>query len=210
MLRGATIKVLIADDHPIVREGLAALIAHRDDMCVVGEAANGQEAFELYQQCEPDVILMDLRMPVIDGVTAISMIRDRNPGARIIVLTTFDGDNDIYRGLRAGAKSYLLKDAGRTELIDAIRAVYSGQTFIPPAVASKLAHRMSQPDLTAREIDVLHLMAAGCSNQEIGKRLFIAEGTVKAHVNNILSKMSVSDRTQAVTSALRRGIVQLN
>jgi len=210
MIRGATIKVLIADDHPIVREGLAALIAHRDDMCVVGEAANGQEAFELFQQCEPDVILMDLRMPVVDGVTAITMIRDRNPGARIIVLTTFDGDNDIYRGLRAGAKSYLLKNTGRMELIETIRSVYSGQTLIPPAVAAKLAQRMSQPDLTAREVDVLHLMAAGCSNQEIGKRLFIAEGTVKAHVNNILSKMSVNDRTQAVTSALRRGIVQLN
>jgi two-component system, NarL family, response regulator len=208
--RESTIGVLIADDHPVVREGLAALIARHEDMHVVGEATNGNEAVEMFQQQAPDVTLMDLRMPGVDGVTAINMIRDRNPNARIIILTTYDGDHDIYRGLRAGAKSYLLKDANRSDLLDTIRAVHSGETLIPPTVAAKLAQHMSQPELTAREVDVLKLMSAGCSNQEIGRRLFIAEGTVKAHVNNILNKLNVNDRTQAVTLALRRGLVQLN
>ncbi len=209
MGKNCAISVLIADNHPVVREGISALISRRNDMRVVGEAANGQEAVELYEQHHPDVTLMDLRMPVIDGVTAINMIRDCDPNARIIIITTYDGDYDIYRGLRAGAKSYLLKGVSRDELIEAIYAVNSGETWIPQPIAAKLAQRMTLPDLTAREFDVLKLMACGCSNQEIGRQLFIAEGTVKAHVNNILSKLNVSDRTQAVTMSIKRGIVQL-
>jgi len=203
------IRLLIADDHPVVREGLAAMIERRADMTVVAEASSGQEALELYRLHQPDVVLMDLRMPQMDGVSAITAIRAEFPGARIIVLTTFDGDEDIYRGLRAGAKGYLLKDAGREALLEAIRGVHAGQTRIPADVASKLAERMSGPELTPREREVLELMVSGKSNQEIGSHLFIAEGTVKAHVNNILAKLDVNDRTQAVTTAIKRGIVHL-
>jgi two-component system NarL family response regulator len=209
MSKEHAIRLLIADDHCVVREGLAALIELQPDMTVVGEASNGREATELFHSRLPDVTLMDLRMPQMDGVEAITTIREAFPAARIIVLTTYHGDEDIYRGLRAGAKGYLLKDAGREALLEAIRAVHAGQTRIPPDVAAKLVARMSGPELSAREREVLRLMAAGNSNQEIGAALFITEATVKTHVNNILSKLGVSDRTQAVTTALRRGIVHL-
>ena len=203
------IRILITDDHPVVREGLAAMIERRPDMTVVGEAGNGLEAVERFRSCQPDVALMDLRMPEMDGVEAITAIRREFPAARIIVLTTFDGDEDIYRGLRAGARGYLLKDAGREGLLEAIRAVHAGQSWIPPDVASKLAERVTGPDLTAREMDVLSLLAEGRSNQAIAALLFISEATVKTHVNSILTKLGVADRTQAVTTALRRGIVHL-
>lgn len=203
------IRIVIADDHPVVREGLAAMIDRRPDMTVVGEAGNGQEAIDLFRALRPDITLMDLRMPERDGVDAITAIRDEYPTARIIVLTTFDGDEDIYRGLRAGAKGYLLKDAGRDSLLEAIRAVHAGQTRIPSDVAAKLAERMGAPELSPREREVLHRMVLGNSNAEIGAALSITEGTVKAHVNNILTKLDVNDRTQAVTTALRRGIVHL-
>nr|CAA9281180.1 Two-component transcriptional response regulator, LuxR family [uncultured Armatimonadetes bacterium] len=203
------IRILITDDHPVVREGLAAMIERRPDMTVVGEAGNGLEAVERFRSCQPDVALMDLRMPEMDGVEAITAIRREFPAARIIVLTTFDGDEDIYRGLRAGARGYLLKDAGREGLLEAIRAVHAGQSWIPPDVASKLAERVTGPDLTAREMDVLSLLAQGRSNQAIAALLFISEATVKTHVNSILTKLGVADRTQAVTTALRRGIVHL-
>ncbi len=210
MKTSQAIRVLITDDHPIVREGLAAIIDRREDMTTVAQAGNGQEALEMYRLHHPDVVLMDLRMPRMDGVTAITQIRQEAPDARIIVLTTFDGEEDIYRGLQAGAKAYLLKDAPREELVEAVRAVHSGQTRIPSNVAVKLATRISQSPLTPREGEVLRLMVAGNSNQEIANALFIAEGTVKAHVNSILEKMKVSDRTQAVTAALRRGLVHLD
>ena len=203
------IRILITDDHPVVREGLAAMIERRPDMTVVGEAGNGLEAVERFRSCQPDVALMDLRMPEMNGVEAITAIRREFPAARIIVLTTFDGDEDIYRGLRAGARGYLLKDAGREGLLEAIRAVHAGQSWIPPDVASKLAERVTGPDLTAREMDVLSLLAEGRSNQAIAALLFISEATVKTHVNSILTKLGVADRTQAVTTALRRGIVHL-
>jgi len=204
------IRILIVDDHPVVREGLAALIERREDMTVVGEGNNGREAIDLFRRFTPDVTLLDLRMPEVDGVTAITAIREHAPTARIVVLTTYDSDEDIYRGLRAGAKAYLLKDTPPQELLDTIRAVHAGQTRIPPDVAAKLAERMTGPELTHRELDVLRLLMAGKSNKEIAAALFISEGTVKTHVNNILGKLGVSDRTQAVTTALKRGLVSLS
>jgi len=206
----ALIRILVADDHTVVREGLAAIIARRADMQVVAEAENGQHAVELARQHKPDVILMDLRMPQMGGVEAIIQIRAEQPNARIIVLTTYDGDEDIYRALRAGAKAYLLKDTPRDELLEAIRAVYAGQKRIPPEVAVKLADRMTAEELTPRELEVLRLIVAGKSNKEIGAALSIAEGTVKIHVNNLLGKLGVANRTQAVTEALKRGIVHLD
>lgn len=204
-----TIRVLLVDDHPVVREGMAALLNRRADMDVVAEAENGRIAQTLYQQHQPDIVLMDLRMPEMGGVDAISAIRDDDPNAKIIVLTTYDGDEDIFRGLQAGAKAYLLKDTPRDDLLDTIRAVNAGQRRIPPDIAAKLAERMMGPSLTEREMDVLKLIVAGQSNREIGQELSITEGTVKAHVNNLLGKLNVNDRTQAVTEALRRGIVHL-
>jgi DNA-binding NarL/FixJ family response regulator len=210
MTKDNPIRILIVDDHPIVREGLAALIERRADMTVVGEAGTGEAAIAQFRALQPDVTLMDLRMPELGGVAAITAIRQEFPAARIIILTTYDGDEDIYRGLQAGARAYLLKDAPREELLDAIRAVHAGQTRIPPAVAAKLAERMmGGPELTAREVEVLAQIVAGASNKEIGTALGISEGTVKAHVNSILGKLGVTDRTQAVTTAIQRGIVHL-
>ena len=209
MTKENPIRILIADDHPVVREGLASMIERRPDLTVVGQAASGQEAVYLYRELLPDVTLMDLRMPGMDGVEAISTICHEFPVARIIVVTTYDGDEDIYRAVQAGAKGYLLKDAGRDALIETIRAVHRGETHLPMELATKLVERMTAPDMTSREREVLRLMALGRSNQEIGTQLFITEGTVKAHVNSILTKLGVSDRTQAVTTALRRGIIQL-
>ena len=203
------IRILIADDHPVVREGLAAMIKRRTDMTVVAEANHGQEAVALFHQHQPDVVLMDLRMPGMDGVEAILTIREQTPEARVIVLTTYDTDEDIYRALRAGAKAYLLKDTPREELLDTIRAVSAGRTRVPSDVAAKLVERVSSETLTAREIDVLRLIVAGNSNREIATLLYISEGTVKTHVNHILMKLGVSDRTQAVTTALKRGLVSL-
>ncbi len=205
----APIRVLIADDHAVVREGLAAMIARRSDMQVVAEAADGAQAVELARVHRPDVILMDLRLPNLDGVVAIAQIRSDRPQARVIVLTTYDDDEDIYRALRAGAMAYLLKDTPRDELLDTIRAVHAGQKRIPPDVAVKLAERILAPELTERELEVLKLIVAGKSNKEIGAALSISEGTVKVHVNSILGKLGVNDRTQAVTAALQRGIVHL-
>ena len=204
------IRLLIADDHPVVREGLAAMLNRRADMRVIAEATNGAEAVTLALQHRPDVVLMDLRMPHLNGVEALEQIRAEWPEARVIVITTYDGDDDIYRALRAGAKAYLLKDTPREEVLDTVRAVYAGQKRLPPEVAAKLADRMTAPDLTERERDVLRQIVAGRSNKEIGAALNIAEGTVKAHVNSLLGKLGVSDRTQAVTEALRRGLVHLD
>ena len=204
------IRVLLADDHPVVREGMAALLNRRADMDVIGEVANGRDAVEFFRQHQPDVTLMDLRMPEMGGVAAIVSIREQFPEARIIILTTYDGDEDIYRGLQAGAMAYLLKDTPRDDLLDTIRAVHAGQRRIPPDVANKLAERIMGPSLTERELAVLEQIVAGKSNREIGEALVITEGTVKVHVNNLLGKLGVSDRTQAVTEALRRGIVHLD
>jgi two-component system NarL family response regulator len=204
------IRILLVDDHAVVREGLAAMISRRADMQVVAEAENGARAVELARQHKPDVILMDLRMPQMSGVEALARIRAEQPEARVIVLTTFDGDEDIYRALQAGARAYLLKDTPRDELLEAIRAVHAGQKRLPLEVAAKLAERVTAPELTPRELEVLRLIVAGNSNKEIGAVLSIAEGTVKIHVNNLLGKLGVADRTQAVTEALKRGIVHLD
>ncbi len=205
-----TIRVMIIDDHQIVRQGLVALINTEADLTVVAEGSDGQQAVGLFAQHKPDVTLMDLRMPVLSGVEAIKIIRQQNPTARIIVLTTFDGDEDIYRALQAGAQSYLLKGVSFDDLIEAIRTVHAGQRRIPTAVAERLAERMATEELTAREVQVLELIVRGKSNKEIGTALSISEATVKSHINSLLSKMGVTDRTQAATTALQRGLVHLD
>ena len=204
------IRVLIADDHFVVRMGLAAVIGTQPDITVVAEATNGKQAIELFREHRPDVTLMDLRMPEVDGLEAITAIRGEFPESRFIVLTTYDGDEDIYRALQAGARAYLLKDMLRDGLVEAIRAVHAGQRRIPAEVASRLAERMNRTELTARELEVLRLIVEGKSNKAIAAELSIAEGTVKIHINNILSKLGVSDRTQAATFALQRGIIHLD
>jgi DNA-binding NarL/FixJ family response regulator len=203
------IRVLVVDDHAIVRKGLVALLNTVEGLSVVGEAADGEEAIQAHRVHKPDVTLMDLRLPKIGGADAIARIRREHPAARIIVLTTFDGDEDIFRALQAGAKGYLLKGMDAAELTEAIRAVFAGKSKIPPIVAEKLAGRMGGPALTTRELEVLKRIVAGRSNKEIGGDLHISEATVKTHINSILSKLGVSDRTQAATSALQRGIVHL-
>lgn len=203
------IRVLIIDNHAVVRHGLAAIINFEPDMKVIAEGGDGFEAIECFRKHHPDVTLMDLRMPRMSGVEAIYKIRDEDKNARIIVLTTYDGDEDIHRGLSAGAKGYLLKDAEPDELLDAIRAIYKDQSYMSPTVGVKLAERMHMPELSEREVEVLRLLATGKSNQEIGKELSITERTVKFHVNNILSKLEVRDRTQATLVALKRGIAAL-
>lgn len=209
MSQPQTIRVLIADDHSVVRQGLATLIEQESDMTVVAQARDGNEAISLFREHQPDVTLMDLRMPNLDGVTAITTICTESRTAQIMVLTTYDGDEDIYRGLRAGAKGYLLKDTEPDELLNAIRIISRGQKHIPPAVGAKLAERMSSPDLSDRELEVIRLMALGKSNHDISTDLNISESTVKFHINRILSKLGVSDRTQAVIVALKRGIANL-
>ena len=205
-----SIRILVVEDHHVVRQGLVALIKTVEDMQVVGEACDGKQAVELFRQQQPDVTIMDLRLPHMNGVEAITAIRRDFPSARIIVLTTYDGDEDIYRALQAGARGYLLKDMSGDDLMDAIRTVHAGRSRIPPAVAQRLADRLGGPDLTGRELDVLKLIVSGKSNKEIGRDLFISEATVKTHINSLLSKLGVSDRTQAATTALQRGIVHLD
>lgn len=203
------IRIMVADDHHIVRQGLVALLKTVKGFNVVAEAADGREAVTLFHQRQPDIALMDLRMPNLGGVEAVTAIRRKCPTARIIVLTTFDGDEDIYRALQAGAKGYLLKGMSADELIEAIQAVHAGRTRIPSSIVERLADRMGGPGLTPRELDVLKGIVAGHSNKEIGSDLSISEATVKTHINNILSKLGVTDRTQAATTAIQRGIVHL-
>lgn len=209
MNQDTAIHVLIVDDHEIVQQGLAAMIENELDMTVVGQASNGQEAIEQYRQLQPDVTFMDLRMPQVSGVDATAAICNEFTNARIVILTTYDGDEDIYRGLHAGAKGYLLKDAEPDELLNAIRVVHSGLRYIPPHVGAKLAQRMNNPELTERELEVLKLVAQGMSNLQIGAALSIAESTVKSNINRILSKLGAKDRTQATIIALKRGIASL-
>ncbi len=203
------ISIMVIDDQAVVRQGLVALINTVPDMEVIAEGINGQQAIDLYRQHRPAVTLIDLRMPVVGGVEAIAAIRREFPEARLIVLTTYDGDEDIYRSLQAGAKGYLLKDVFFEELETAIRTVHAGSRRIPAAIAERLAERMAGPDLTSREMAVLELIVRGQSNKEIAASLGISEATVKSHINSILSKLGVTDRTQAATTALQRGLVHL-
>ncbi|HEX8772635.1 MAG TPA: response regulator transcription factor [Pyrinomonadaceae bacterium] len=203
------IRIMVIDDQAVVRQGFVALINTVPGMAVIAEGSNGQEAIELFRQHQPDITLMDLRMPVLGGVEAIARIRREFTTARIIVLTTYDGDEDIYRSLQAGAQGYLLKDMFFEELEDAIRKVHAGARRLPTVVAERLAERMTGSDLTGRELEVLEEIVRGRSNKEIAAALKISEATVKSHINNILSKLGVNDRTQAATTALQRGIVHL-
>lgn len=203
------IRLLLADDHQMILEGLAATIGRQDDMTVIAKASNGREAVELWTKHRPDVALLDLRMPKLNGVGVIREIRDLDVAARVIVHTTYDTDEEIYQAVRAGARAYLLKDAPLEELLDCIRKVHAGETCIPPALAAKLASRMSGEALTGREIDVLKLLAKGRSNKEIGSDLFISETTVKTHVRSIFGKLNVLSRTEAIAAANKRGLIQL-
>jgi two-component system NarL family response regulator len=203
------IRVLVVEDHHVVRQGLVALLSVADGLEVVGQAADGVEAITQFRKHQPAITLIDLRLPRLSGVEVIERIRMESPGARFIVLTTYDGDEDIYRALQAGARSYLLKGMTSEELIAAIRTVHAGRQHIPAAVAQRLAERVGTEELTQRELDVLEQIVHGKSNKEIAVELLISEATVKTHINSLLSKLGVSDRTQAATAALQRGIVPL-
>jgi len=203
------IRILAVDDHPMLREGIAALLASQSDMKLVGEASTGREALEQFRKHRPDLTLMDLQMPDMDGIEAMVAICSEFPEARIIVLTTYKGDVQVLRALKAGARAYLLKGLLRKELLETIRAVHAGEKRISPEVAAELANHAIDDALTSREIDVLRLIAGGHANKLIADRLSITEETVKGHVKNILSKLGASDRTHAVTIALKRGIIDL-
>jgi DNA-binding NarL/FixJ family response regulator len=206
----SAIRVLVADDHPIVRAGLVAVLERESDICVVGEAPDGETAVSLAEVHAPDVVLMDVRMPGMGGIPAIQEIIRVNPHARILALSTYDGDADVRRALRAGARGYLLKDMLLTQLVSAVRAVSRGQRVLPPAVAERLAEYPFESDLTSRELEVLALMARGLANKEIAAAIGRSDETAKAHVKGIFAKLGVADRTEAVTAALSRGLLHLS
>ncbi|MGE5360749.1 MAG: response regulator [Bacteroidales bacterium] len=202
-----TIRVLSVDDHPLVRKGIASILANESDIELVAEAGNGREAVDRFRRHQPDVTLMDLRMPEMDGIDAIRAIRSEFPDAKIIALTSYDGDQDIFRALDAGARGYLLKDMVHTEVLRAIRTVHAGKRLVPPEVAERLPDTFPRAALTPREVEVLRLAAEGLGNKEIADQLGTAAGTVKMHVQNILSKLGAADRAQAVAIAIQRGIL---
>lgn len=203
------IRILVAEDHLIARVGVSTIVNLQPDMVVVAEAANGQQAVELYRKHQPDVTLLDMRMPILSGIETAAAIRREYPKAKLIALTTYGGDEDIRRALQAGVQAYLMKDILHDELLKAIRAVYAGQTYLPATVAAALAAQMPRTDLSAREMQVLELIVAGLANKQIAYTLNIAEYTVKNHVKSILDKLGVQDRTQAATAAIQRGIIHL-
>ncbi len=203
------IRILTVDDHPLLRKGIAALVNGEPDLKLIAEASDGEEAISAYRSHRPDVTLMDLQMPGIDGLQAIESIRSEFPEAKIIILTTYSGDVQVLRALKAGARGYILKGLVHKDLLDAIRAVHAGQKRIPPDVAAELAEHAMDDQLTGREIDVLRLIAGGNSNKQIADQLSIGEATVKSHVTNILSKLGASDRAHAVTIGLKRGVIDL-
>jgi DNA-binding NarL/FixJ family response regulator len=203
------IRVLAVDDHPLLRDGIAALIGSEEGITLIGEASNGREALELFRKLQPDITLMDLQMPEMNGIDAIGAIRGEFPEARIIVLTTHPGDVQVSRALKAGARAYLMKGELRKELLETIRAVHAGQKRLSREIAVEIAEHATEGALTPREVSVLRLIAAGNTNKEIGARLSLTEVTVKSHVKNILAKLGANDRTHAVTIALKRGIIDL-
>jgi DNA-binding NarL/FixJ family response regulator len=203
------IRVLVVDDHPVLRDGIAALIATQPDISLIAEASTGREAISEFRKHSPDVVLMDLQMPDLSGIEAMIAIREEFHNARFIVLTTYKGDAQVLRAIKAGARGYLLKSMLRNELMDAIRAVHTGQKRIPAELATELADHAADDELTPREIEVLRSIAAGNSNKMIADELSVTEETIKGHVKNILSKLGANDRTHAVTTALRRGIIDL-
>jgi DNA-binding NarL/FixJ family response regulator len=203
------IRVFSVDDHPLLREGIAAIINNQPDMQVIGQAANGKDAVQEFKKHQPDVTLMDLRLPDMSGIDAMIAIRAEYPEARIILLTTFEGDVEIKRALEAGARGYLLKSMPPKELVEVIRQVHAGKKRIPPQLAAQLAEHMSDEALTTREIEVLGQIAGGNRNRDIAEQLFISEETVKVHIKHIMEKLGASDRTQAVAIGIRRGIIQL-
>jgi len=203
------IRIFSVDDHPLLREGIAALVNNQPDMVIAGEAETGAEALQLFKQLKPDITLLDLRLPDASGIDILIAIRTEFPEARIIMLTTFEGDVEIHRALQAGARGYLLKNMPPSELLDVIRQVHAGKKRIPPAIASQLAEHMSDEILTDREVEVLREVAGGNKNKDIANKLFISEETVKVHVKHIMEKLGAADRTQAVTIGVRRGIIQL-
>jgi two-component system, NarL family, response regulator len=205
-----SIRVLVVDDHPIVRQGLVSILESEPDMVIVGQASNGNEAIAQFRLHQPDVVLLDLRMPQLGGVEVITAVRAEAPEANIIMLTIYDTDEAIYQGLRAGARAYLLKDTPCEEILEVIRAVYEGRRYISTMVGEKLAARMDKPMLSDRERQVIDQMAKGKNNREIGAELSITEHTVRFHVNNVLSKLGANDRAHAIVLALRQGIVQLH
>jgi two-component system NarL family response regulator len=209
MEKKASITVLVVDDHPVVRDGLNAIISAETDMSVAGEAGSGVEGVEEFARVRPSVVLMDLLLPDISGVEAIRQICQRAPNARILVLTSLDTDEDIYRALEAGARGYLFKDMVRRELIQAIRDVALGQRYIPARVGIRIGESLPRPDISAREVEVLKLVASGFKNKEVAARLGVSEATANGHVKHIIAKLNASDRTHAVTLALRRGIIRL-
>jgi DNA-binding NarL/FixJ family response regulator len=203
------IRVLVVDDHEVLREGIAAILDPEHNVEIVGTAGNGLEAVQLHERLRPDVTLMDLQMPVMDGLEAIARIREKAPHARIVVLTTYRGDVQAVRALKAGARGYLLKSSLIDELLTAIRTVHAGQRYIPAEIAQEIAYHAAEDQLSAKEVAILELVAEGKANKTIAWELKLSEETVKAHLKNIYSKLSVNDRTQAVTTALRRGIIAL-
>ena len=209
MNAAGAIRILTVDDHPMLREGIAAVLASEPDMILVAEAANGREAIEQFRTHRPDVTLMDVQMPEVNGIDAIVKIREEFPDARIIVLTTYTGDAQAARAFKAGASGYMLKNMVRKELIDTIRSIHAGKKRIPPEIAVEMAEHHSDDALTVREIEVLRGVAAGNANKIVAQLLNISEETVKAHMKSILSKLGANDRTHAVTIALRRGIIEI-
>ncbi len=203
------IRVLCVDDHPLVRKGLAAILNNEADMALVAEAENGRDAVDLFRQHQPDVTLMDLLMPGLDGIAAVKLIRNEFPEAKIIALTSFDGDQNVYRALEAGVRGYILKESVHAEILNAIRIVHAGGKLMSPDAAQRLTEYFPEAALTPREVEVLTLVAQGLANKEIAARLGTASGTVKMHVQNILAKLEAADRTQAVTIALKRGIIHI-